>query len=90
MTERIIDDDITSYDPQSQAWTKRADAENLAKYLANELGLSPKAATVDKDGKTYRVYVPLFSAYWSPKSNSHTDWCNALTAMQEERKTWAA
>lgn len=90
MSERVIDDYIKSYRPAFNAWEKRADAENFAKYLAGELGVNPKGVTVDKDGKTYRVYIPLVSMYWAPGSNAHDEWVNELNAVTASVKQWAA
>lgn len=77
----VLDDYIRSYSPASWAFTKRSDAADLATALAAEFNLNTKAIIVDKDGKSYRVFCPLVSAYWAPHGNSHAQW-------QEEFDNW--
>lgn len=81
---------IRTYDHSVDAWTKRGDAADFAAFLAAELGISPKGVTVDKDGKTFRVYIPLVFAYWAPPSASPDAWASYLARMKLKVKQWAS
>lgn len=85
----MIRDYIGTYDPAIHAWRKRNEAERFALYLAGELMINPKGVTVDKDGKTYRVYVPLLSLYWEPETTVPSDWHHALSEIKMGMSTWA-
>lgn len=97
MIERtLVNNYVRSWDLQQDAWTKRGDAADFALFLANELGLTPKSVVVDKDGKFYRVLVPLISAYWCPPSvvgaeigSRPADWDDHLSHFKKEVKRWA-
>jgi hypothetical protein len=97
MIERsLVNNYRRSWDPEKDAWTKRGDAADFALFLAAELGLSPKAVQIDKDGKHYRVLVPLISAYWCPPDvlaaevgSRSVDWDDHLSHFKKEVKQWA-
>lgn len=57
---------VRNFDHCNFAWDKRGDAADFAEFLTAEMGLSQKAMTVDKDGKLYRVFIPLAATYWQP------------------------
>lgn len=79
---------IRSYDHSVDAWTKRGDAADFAAFLAAELGISPKGVQIDKDGKTYRVLVPLVAGYWCPPSAD--EWETHLRHFKRKVKQWAS
>jgi len=84
----MIGEYIKSYDPAIHAWRKRSDAEAFALFLAGELLLNPKGVQVDKDGKTYRVHIPLISVYWEAKDTDPATWHGALAELKQSRPTW--
>jgi len=93
----LIDTYKRSWHRDLAAWTKRGDAADFALFLAGELGITPKAVTVDKDGKTYRVYVPLLSVYWDPPEQVDLPvgsipqtWNDCLETLKRRMKTWAS
>lgn len=87
--DKLVGEYIRTYSCVTDAWTKRGDAADFALFLAGELNISPKAVQVDKDGKNYRVLVPLLSAYWQPPSTELLDWQRHLAKFKKGVKEWA-
>lgn len=83
----LIDGYKRTWDPEKEAWTKRGDAADFALFLAGELQISPRGIEVDKDGKLYRVLVPLLSAYWCPRDDN---WERYLSTFKKRIKEWAS
>lgn len=86
----LVGEYIRSWDKGMSAWAKRGDAADFAAFLAGELKITPKAVLIDKDGKFYRVYVPLLSAYWSPLIADAKAWEESLSHFKQEMKSWAS
>lgn len=93
----VLSDYVKSFDPRTQAWSKRVEAGNFASALAGnfasalaaELRLNPKAVQVENDSRLYRVHMPLLRVYWSPISNEPGDWEREFDNISKEIREWA-
>lgn len=88
--DALVGEYIRSWNPNVDAWTKRGDAADFSLFLAGELGISPKGIEIDKDGKLYRVLIPIISRYWVPPSSELADWQRHLAWFKKEMKSWAS
>lgn len=79
---------VRSYDFAADAWKTRGDAADFAAFLAGELKFAPKAIVVDKDGKNYRVLLPIIAAYWSPAKLD--EWEAHFRQLILRVKNWAS
>lgn len=79
---------VGSFQHIGGCWLKRSEAADFAAFLAGELKINPKGVVVDKDGKTYRVYVPLIASYWHPLSALL--WEAELSVWKHKVKQWAS
>jgi|GEM_PF-6008379 len=77
---------IGTFDHVRGCWTKKQEAATFADFLAPELGINRKGVIVDVDARTYRVRIPLLSAYWHP--GSAATWQIQLDALKAEQKKW--
>lgn len=89
MGGQVIADYIRSWDKQHDAWAKRADAADCLAFLVAEMGLKPKAASIDKDGKLYRIYIPLIGQYWQPDNEEPIAWVSHFNYIKHKVQKWA-